>query len=85
MKKLKEYGRNRSRHEGSIVEGYVVDEALTFYSMYFEGVETIFNRAGRNVDNTTSTQPQLLVFQFHGYPYGKNIYIYIYIWILRFE
>ena len=38
LKKLKEYVRNRARPEGSIAEGYVVDEALIFCSMYFEGV-----------------------------------------------
>ena len=64
LKKLKEYVRNRARPEGSIVEGYVVDESLSFCSMYFEGVENKFNRPNRNADNTTTTQPQLSVFQF---------------------
>ena len=77
LKKLKEYVRNRARPEGSIAEGYVVDEALTFCSMYFEGVETKFNRPDRNADNTTSTQPQLLVFQFQGRPYGKKNSIFM--------
>ena len=62
LKKFKEYVRNRARLEGSIAEGYVVNEALTFCSMYLEGVETKFNRLDRNADNTTSTQPQLSVF-----------------------
>ena len=43
LKKLKEYVKNRARLEGSIVEGYVVDEALTFSSMYLEGVKSKFN------------------------------------------
>ena len=64
LKKLKEYVRNRVRPEGSIAKGYVVDEALTFCSMYFEGVETKFNRPDRNVDNTTATQSQLSIFNF---------------------
>ena len=64
LKNLKEYVRNQARLKGSIAEGYVVDEALKFCSMYFEGVETKFNRPNRNADNTTSTQLQLSVFQF---------------------
>ena len=50
LKKLKEYVRNRARLKGSITEGYVVDEALTFCSMYLEGVETKFNWPNRNED-----------------------------------
>ena len=64
LKKLKEYNRNQARPKGSIAESYVVDEALTFCSIYLEGIETKFNRPDRNSDNTTSTQSQLSVFQF---------------------
>ncbi|KAJ9541221.1 hypothetical protein OSB04_027727 [Centaurea solstitialis] len=34
MKKIKNYVRNKARPEGSIAEGYVAEEALTFCSMY---------------------------------------------------
>ncbi|GJW02157.1 hypothetical protein Tco_1561013, partial [Tanacetum coccineum] len=34
--------------KGSMAEGYVKDECLTFCSRYFEGVETPFNRPPRN-------------------------------------
>ncbi|XP_023753719.2 uncharacterized protein LOC111902075 [Lactuca sativa] len=40
MKKLKNYVRNKARPEGSIAEGYVAEEALSFCSMYLEDVET---------------------------------------------
>ena len=50
MKKLKNYVGNKARPEGSIAEGYVADEALTFCSMYFKGVETRFNHLDRNED-----------------------------------
>ncbi|XP_052623515.1 uncharacterized protein LOC111879950 [Lactuca sativa] len=50
MKKLKNYVRNKAKPEGSIAEGYVADEALTFCSMYLEGMQTKFNRADRNDD-----------------------------------
>ena len=55
----------------------MVDEALTFCSIYLEGVENKFNQPDRNSDNTTSTQPQLLVFQFQGRPYGKKKTIFM--------
>ena len=64
LKKLKEYVKNRAKPKGSIVKSYVVDETLTFCSMYLAGVETKFNRPDRNSDNNTSTQPQFLIFQF---------------------
>ena len=51
MKKLKNYVGNKARPEGSIAEGYVADEALTFCSMYFKGIETRFNRLDRNEDS----------------------------------
>ncbi|GKA73671.1 hypothetical protein Tco_0779973 [Tanacetum coccineum] len=50
MKKLKNYVRNKAKPEGSIVEGYVAKEALTFSSHYFRDVTTKFNRLDRNVD-----------------------------------
>ncbi|GKB28264.1 hypothetical protein Tco_0867665 [Tanacetum coccineum] len=50
MKKLKNYVRNKAKLEGSIVEGYVADEALNFCSHYILGVETKFNRPDCNQD-----------------------------------
>ncbi|GJW28974.1 ribonuclease H-like domain-containing protein [Tanacetum coccineum] len=38
MKKLKGYVRNKAKPEGSIAEGYVAEEALTFSSHYFQDV-----------------------------------------------
>ncbi|GJR16174.1 hypothetical protein Tco_0798826 [Tanacetum coccineum] len=49
-KKLKNYVRNKAKPEGSIAEGYVAEEALTFSSHYFRDVTTKFNRPDRNVD-----------------------------------
>ncbi|GKA21307.1 hypothetical protein Tco_0701296 [Tanacetum coccineum] len=42
MKKLKGYVRNKAKPEGSIAEGYVAEEALTFSSHYFRDVTTKF-------------------------------------------
>nr|GFA45549.1 hypothetical protein [Tanacetum cinerariifolium] len=50
MKKLKGYVRNKSKTKGSIAEGYVAEEALTFSSHYFRDVTTKFYRLDRNVD-----------------------------------
>lgn len=43
LSRLKSYIRNRAALEGSIAEGYIVEEYLTFCSWYMEGVKTIFN------------------------------------------
>ncbi|KAM0937164.1 hypothetical protein DsansV1_C26g0196301 [Dioscorea sansibarensis] len=48
MHKLKGYVRNKSRPEGSIAEGYIAEECLTFCSRYLHGIETKFNHPHRN-------------------------------------
>ncbi|GJZ63303.1 hypothetical protein Tco_0619724 [Tanacetum coccineum] len=53
MKKLKGYVRNKAKPEGSIVESYVAEEALTSSSHYFWDVTMKFNRPDRNVDCNT--------------------------------
>ena len=45
---LKRSVRNKTRPEGSIVEAYVADDALTFCSRYMDDVETRFNGPPRN-------------------------------------
>ncbi|XP_039143956.1 uncharacterized protein LOC120281093 [Dioscorea cayenensis subsp. rotundata] len=73
MHKLKGYVRNKSRPEGSIAEGYIAEECLTFCSRYLHGIETKFNRPERNYDgdslsrNTSSFQ----IFGMFGQPFGK--------------
>ena len=39
--------RNRAQPEGSIAEGYIAEEVLTFCSQYIEGIETRINRPAR--------------------------------------
>ncbi|KAL5561770.1 hypothetical protein UlMin_031517 [Ulmus minor] len=56
LKRLKDYVRNTTKPEGSISEGYVVDEALTFCSSYFDDIETRFNRPDRNDDGIHRTR-----------------------------
>ncbi|CAL9001938.1 unnamed protein product [Prunus brigantina] len=47
---LKGYVRNRARPEGSIVEGYISNESLTFCSMYLRNGEIISSHHERNND-----------------------------------
>ena len=47
---LKDYVRNKAHPEGSIAEGYIAEESLTFCSMYLKDIETVFSRPERNYD-----------------------------------
>ncbi|XP_058741699.1 uncharacterized protein LOC131614087 [Vicia villosa] len=44
---LKSYVRNKAQPEGSIAEGYLAEEVLTFFSQYIDGIETRINRPTR--------------------------------------
>lgn len=44
--------RNKAHPEGSIAEGYLAEECMTFCSRYLDSVETIFNRPARNIDGS---------------------------------
>ena len=70
FKRLKDYVRNVAKPEGSIAEGYVVDEALTFCSRYLYDVEMRFNRPDRNNDGINPTR-QLSIFESLYKPLGK--------------
>lgn len=74
MKKLKNFVRNKAKPEGSIAEGYVAEEALSFCSMYLQDVKTAFNRPDRNED-TGIPKRQLSVFQSQCRPTSKNIVV----------
>lgn len=50
MRTLKDYVRNKAHPEGSIAEGYLIDECLTFCSRYLHGVDTKFNQVERNFE-----------------------------------
>ena len=57
--KLKGFVRTKSHPEGSIAEGYVFDESLTYCSHYLQGCETRFNRKCRTdvPEPNVSTMP----------------------------
>ena len=50
---LNYYVRNRAAPKGSIDEGYIMEECLTFCLRYMEGVETILNRPRRAMEEST--------------------------------
>ena len=57
LEHLKSYVRNKVQPEGSIAEGYLAEEVLSFCCQYMEGIETRMNRSSRvddspNVDST---------------------------------
>lgn len=58
--RLKSYVRNKAQPEGSIAEGYVKDECLTFCSRYFKESETLFNRPIRNDENICRKEMYML-------------------------
>ncbi|XP_071726724.1 uncharacterized protein [Rutidosis leptorrhynchoides] len=69
---LKSYVRNRSKPEGSISEGYLADECLSFCSLYFaDNVETIHNKKSRNYDDG-GKEDGLPIFSMPGRPIGAR-------------
>ena len=74
LKRLKDYVRIVAKPKGSISKGYVVNEALTFCSRYFDNVETRFNRPDRNDDGIHPTR-QLSIFESQCKPLGKQSYV----------
>ncbi|KAK3206791.1 hypothetical protein Dsin_020837 [Dipteronia sinensis] len=53
--RYKTYVKNKARPEGSIAEAYIVNESLTFCSIYLDSIETKFNRIQRNDDGGPRT------------------------------
>lgn len=50
--RLKSYVRNKACPEGSIAEGYIIEETLTFAARYLgDDVETKLNRPPRQVES----------------------------------
>ncbi|KAK7256468.1 hypothetical protein RIF29_29918 [Crotalaria pallida] len=52
---LKSLVRNKAQPEGSIAQGYLAEEVLTFCSQYLEGIETRINRPARVNDDTSAS------------------------------
>ena len=75
---LKKYVRNKAIPEGSIAEGYIVQEAMTFSSQYLRGVQSKFSIRKRDNDLLKDKRNYSLeVFRPVGHPVGKNEYHYL--------
>lgn len=62
--------RNPSRPEGSIAEGYLAEECVSFCSLYLSSdVETIHNKPSRNSD-AGGKEDVLPIFSMPGRPIG---------------
>lgn len=71
--KLKRYVRNKGHPEGSIAEGYLLEECLTFCSRYMEDIETQFNKEDRvyDCDDHGDADDRLPIFKTSGRAVGK--------------
>ncbi|KAG8367020.1 hypothetical protein BUALT_Bualt16G0029000 [Buddleja alternifolia] len=76
--KLKQYVGNKAFPEGSMAEGYIAEECLTFCSMYLNDIETQFSKAERNYERREDrSQQNLSVFCENSRLVGKGIYAYL--------
>ncbi|XP_012701433.1 uncharacterized protein LOC101786371 [Setaria italica] len=48
LRTLKGYVRNKAQQEGSIAEGYISEECMTFYSHFLEDIDMKLNRPARH-------------------------------------
>ena len=64
---------NKDHPEGSIAEGFLAQESLTFCSRYLTGVETIFTRALRNDDEGHQNEIEESNDLCPGHPLGRKI------------
>ncbi|KAG8382724.1 hypothetical protein BUALT_Bualt05G0107100 [Buddleja alternifolia] len=65
-------------NEGSMAEGYIAEECLTFCSMYLNDIETQFNKAEHNYQrHRDRSQERLSVFSENSRLVGKGVYDYL--------
>ncbi|XP_045831553.1 uncharacterized protein LOC123922941 [Trifolium pratense] len=71
---FKSFVRNKAQPEGSIAEGYLAEESLTFCSRYIEDIETRFNRPRRVCDdlNEDESSSASSIFPRLGKPVGAS-------------
>ena len=60
LRTLKDYVRNKAHPEGSIAEGYISEECLTFCSRFLQDVDTKLNRSERHESAATNEPPSEL-------------------------
>ena len=71
LRTLKSYVRNKARPEGSIAEGYLAYESLTFCSRYLKNIPTKFNKPLRNND-VCETTCKISIFKASGQARGHS-------------
>ncbi|XP_075110547.1 uncharacterized protein LOC142161640 [Nicotiana tabacum] len=71
LRTLKSYVRNKNRPEGSIAEGYLAEESLTFCSRYLKNISTKFNKPTRNDDGSVSND-EMYIFKKSGQTKGAS-------------
>ncbi|XP_074281896.1 uncharacterized protein LOC141606599 isoform X1 [Silene latifolia] len=71
LRRLKCYVRNKNRPEGSIAEGYIIEECMLFCSKYLCEIETKYNQTERNADIEIDGYKGLAIFKPSGIPLGK--------------
>jgi len=62
----------QSKPEGSIAEGYIIEECLLFCSKYIHHIKTKFNQAERNADESNQIYEALSIFTPCSTPLGKG-------------
>ena len=67
--KLKKYVSNQARPKCSIAEAYILKECINNWSLYNDGIETVYNRRERNEDFGESSEG-LIVFSQTARPTG---------------
>jgi hypothetical protein len=68
LRTLKGYVRNKAYPEGSIAEGYVLEECMTFCSRFLEDFDTKMNRPERHESAAVNEPPSgLSIFGNIGY------------------
>ncbi|XP_016470962.2 uncharacterized protein LOC107793188 [Nicotiana tabacum] len=71
LRTLKSYVRNKNRPEGSIAEGYLTEESLTFCSRYLKNISTKFNKPTRN-DDVSVSNDEMYIFKKSGQTKGAS-------------
>ncbi|XP_060190507.1 uncharacterized protein LOC132619696 [Lycium barbarum] len=69
LRTLKSYVRNKGCPEGSIAEGNLAEESLTFCSRCLKNISTKFNKPTRN-DNGSGSEGEISIFKKCGQPKG---------------
>ena len=57
LRTLKGYVRNKAHPEGSIAEGYILEECMTFCSRFVQGMPTKLSQSERHADGGTDEPP----------------------------